>query len=256
MGRVSGKVAFVTGGASGIGRATAELLLAEGASVVLFDCNDELLNEQKATFGDRDVAAVHGDVTVEADVQAGVAAAVERFGRLDIGINCAGIGVGGEVLDMDVDEWNRVMAVDLRGVFLATKHEARAMKDHGSGAIVNIGSVMGRQVAHGSSAYCAAKAGVEMFTRCAAMELAASNIRVCGIGPGYIDTPLTPFPPKIREFFERGIPMGRAGRSVEVANAILFLASDEASWVSGDMLFVDGAQLTREYPRFHELSWD
>ena len=255
MGRVSSKVALVTGAASGIGYATAELLLREGASVVMFDQNEALLHDRAAALKTDNVKTIHGDVCREADVAAGVAATIERFGKLDIGVNCAGVGVAGEILDMDADEWDRVMAVDLRGVFLSTKHEARAMKERG-GAIVNIGSAMGRQTAHGSSAYCAAKAGVEMFNRCAAMELAGFKIRVCGIGPGYIDTPLTPFPPRIREFFERGIPFGRAGRADEVANAALFLASDEASWVTGDTLFVDGGQLTREFPRIHEMSWE
>jgi NAD(P)-dependent dehydrogenase (short-subunit alcohol dehydrogenase family) len=253
--RVRNKVALVTGGASGIGYATVERLLREGAFVAIFDQNEALLDRRAADLDTAKVEAIYGDVRSEADVAGGVAAIIDRFGKLDIGINCAGVGVAGEVLHMNVDVWDNVMAVDLRGVFLSTKHEARAMKESG-GAIINIGSAMGRQTAHGSSAYCAAKAGVEMFTRCAAMELAAFKIRVCGIGPGYIDTPLTPFPPRIREFFEQGIPFGRAGRADEVANAVLFLASDEASWVTGDMLFVDGGQLTREFPRFHEMSWE
>lgn len=141
----------------------------------------------------------------------------------------------------------------LKGVFLSVKHEARAMQAGGrGGAIVNIASINARQPAEGMAAYCAAKAGVEMFTRVAAMELGPSGIRVCGIGPGLVDTPLTAFQrdlPELRDAYLRNIPAGRVGTPGDIAGAAAFLVSDDASWISGDTLFVDGAELTREYPR-------
>ena len=254
-GRLQGRVAVVTGGASGIGRAIAEAYLAEGASVVLGDRNRDLLSETAAALGER-CATSAGDVTVEADVERLVATAVDTFGRLDIGVNCAGLATLAPVVDHDVAAWREVVDICLTGVFLAVKHEARAMREAGGGAIVNIASINARQPGEGMAAYCSAKAAVEMLTRVAAMELAPAGIRVTGIGPGLIDTPLTAYQrdaPAFREAYLENTPLGRVGSTGDVASAAVFLASDDASWVTGETLFVDGGALTRAYPRMLEL---
>ena len=249
--RLTGKVAVITGGASGIGREIARRYVEEGARVALGDRNRELLVGAEQEFGAGCVTAVM-DVTVEREVEELVALAASSFGRLDIGVNCAGLGAFAPVWEMEERSWDLVVDVCLKGVFLSIKHEARRMMAEGhGGAIVNIASINARQPAEGLSAYCAAKAGVEMLTRCAAMELGPHGIRVTGIGPGLIDTPLTSFQrdnPAVREEFLANIPLGRVGTPRDVAGAAVFLASDEADWISGDTLFVDGAELTKKYP--------
>jgi NAD(P)-dependent dehydrogenase (short-subunit alcohol dehydrogenase family) len=257
--RLEGKVAVVTGGASGIGRATADRFVDEGAKVVLGDLNEAMLGVAAQELGDA-CATSSGDVTVEADVERLVGTAVDAFGRVDIGVNCAGLGTIGPVTDMTVEQWDLVLDVCLKGVFLATKHEARAMKaSGGGGAIINIASINARQPGQGMAAYCSAKAGVEMFTRVAALELGPDGIRVCGIGPGLVDTPLTQYQrdmPAFREGYLQNIPMGRVGAPADIASAAAFLASDDASWISGETLFVDGASLTRGYPMMLDILRD
>ena len=254
--RLEDKVAVITGGASGIGRETARRFVNEGAKVVLGDLNEAALGDAMQELGDACVSST-GDVTIEADVERLVAAAVDAFGRVDIGVNCAGLGTLGPVTDLSTDQWDLVLDVCLKGVFLATKHEARAMKAAGAGGvIVNIASINARQPAQGMSAYCSAKAGVEMFTRVAALELGRDGIRVCGIGPGLVDTPLTQYQrdmPAFRDNYLENIPMGRVGASGDIAAAAAFLASDDASWISGETLFVDGASLTRGYPMMLDI---
>lgn len=250
-GRLDGKVAVITGGASGIGREIARRYVEEGARVVLGDRNTTLLKEAEAEFAGG-CATVEMDVTVEADIERLVARAAEAFGRLDIGVNCAGLGTYAPIVEQTVEQWQLVQDICLRGVMLSIKHEARQMiaENHG-GAIINIASINARQPAEGFSAYCTAKAGVEMLTRVAAMELGPRGIRVTGIGPGLIDTPLTGYQqnnPALRQAYLDNIPLGRVGQPRDIANAALFLASDEASWVTGDTLFVDGAELTKMYP--------
>ena len=254
--RLEDKVAVITGGASGIGRETARRYVAEGAKVVLGDLNEALLGQTAAELGDAATTCA-GDVTVEADIERLVATAVDTFGRIDIGVNCAGLGTIGPVTDLTVEQWDLVLDVCLKGVFLATKHEARAMQAAGTpGVIINIASINARQPGQGMSAYCSAKAGVEMFTKVAAMELGPSQIRVCGIGPGLVDTPLTQYQrdmPQFREGYLENIPMGRVGQPDDIASAATFLASDDASWISGETLFVDGASLTRGYPQMLDI---
>jgi NAD(P)-dependent dehydrogenase (short-subunit alcohol dehydrogenase family) len=256
-GRLAGKVAMITGGASGIGRAIAARFVEEGARVALGDRNAALLTEAAAEMGDACVT-VAGDVTVEGDIERLVAGAVDRFGRLDIGVNCAGLGTFAPIVAMEEAQWDTVLDVCLKGVFLSIKHEARRMQAEGhGGAIINIASINARQPAEGMAAYCAAKAGVEMLTRVAAMELGPHGIRVTGIGPGLVDTPLTRYQqenPALREAYLATIPMGRVGTPRDIADAALFLASDEATWVSGDTLFVDGAELTKMYPEMMRLA--
>jgi NAD(P)-dependent dehydrogenase (short-subunit alcohol dehydrogenase family) len=164
------------------------------------------------------------------------------------------------VVAQTVEQWDLVVDVCLKGTFIATKHEAAAMQAGGrGGVIVNIASINARQPGQGMSAYCTAKAGVEMFTRVAALELGPSNIRVVGVGPGLVDTPLTQYTkdlPAFRDSYLENIPAGRVGAPTDVASAITFLVSDEASWISGDTLFIDGASLTRGYPMMLDILRD
>jgi len=237
--------AVITGGCSGIGRAVAERFVADGHTVVVGDLTPVDVPGCEV---------VRCDVTVEAEV----AALVDAAGpSLDIAVNCAGLGTLGPVTELTVEQWDLVQDVCLKGVFLSTKHEARTMKANGTrGVIVNIASINARQPAQGMAAYCSAKAGVEMFTRVAALELGRNGIRVCGIGPGLIDTPLTQYQrdvPAFREGYLEQIPLGRVGTVDDIAKAVVYLVSDDASWVSGDTLFVDGASLTRGYPMMLDI---
>jgi 3-oxoacyl-[acyl-carrier protein] reductase len=254
--RLAGMVAVITGGASGIGREIARRYVAEGARVVLGDRNAVMLAEASAELGDA-CATAEMDVTVEGDIARLVEQAATSFGRLDIGVNCAGLGTFAPIVAQEEAQWDLVLDICLKGIFLSIKHEARRMMAEGhGGAIVNIASINARQPAEGMSAYCAAKAGVEMLTRVAAMELGPSGIRVTGIGPGLIDTPLTQYQrdnPAVRDAYLATIPMGRVGTTRDIANAAVFLASEDASWVSGDTLFVDGAELTKMYPEMMKL---
>ena len=190
-GRLAGKVAVITGGASGIGWGTVQLFVAEGAKVVIGDSNAALLDQRGSELArDTHVTAVV-DVTQESDVEGLVRSAIDTFGQIDVAVNCAGIGFLGAVNEHPVDRWRAVLDVCLTGTFLSVKHEARMMLDHGGGAIVNISSISGRQVSEGMAAYCSAKAGVDMLTRVAAVELGPRGIRVNAVAPGFVETPMT-----------------------------------------------------------------
>ena len=249
--RYEGRVAVVTGGASGIGLAIARRLVAEGARVALGDVNGEALTRACGELG----ASAHGalvDVRVEAQVEALAEAALARFGALDSAFNCAGLGAFGEIVDLAEAEWNTVVDICLKGVFLSVKHEARRMIASGrGGAIVNIASLNSHVPAFGMASYACAKAGVEMLSRNAALELARHRIRVNTVSPGLTDTPATAgfrAAPGLEAAFMDRIPMRRWGTPDEMASAALFLASDDAGYISGSNLFVDGAWETTAYP--------
>jgi 3-oxoacyl-[acyl-carrier protein] reductase len=243
-GQLDGRHALVTGGASGIGFAVARLFHAEGATVTLVDVNADLLNKRVAELGPR-TRGHAADVTDEN----AVAAAVAASGTLHVAVNAAGAGTFGAITDLLAADFRRIVDLCLTGVFLSVKHEARAMTEGGS--IINIASLNARQPAEGMSAYCAAKAGVEMFTKVAAMELGPSGIRVNALAPGLVDTPLTEAftQSPLREEFQENAPLGRIGRPDDIADAALFLASDRSSWVTGDLLQIDGGAHTMRYPR-------
>lgn len=249
--RFAGRVAVVTGGASGIGLAIAERLVTEGARVALGDLNPLALEKAVAQLGEAALGCAT-DVRSEAQVEALVAAAAERFGAVDLGFNCAGLGAFGEIAELSEADWDTVLDTCLKGVFLAVKHEARRMRAQArGGAIVNIASLNAHVPMHGGAAYTCAKAGVEMLGRNAALELASAGIRVNTVSPGLTSTPLTAGFRDVAgleaAFLER-IPLRRWGTPADMAAAALFLASDDAAYVSGANLIVDGAWETTGYP--------
>jgi NAD(P)-dependent dehydrogenase (short-subunit alcohol dehydrogenase family) len=247
-GRFAGKVAIVTGGASGIGLATTRRLVADGGRVVVGDIDQQALGAVADELGDA-VAILACDVTVEADVERLAEAAVRRFGGLDVAFANAGIGSVGRLVDADAAEWSRVLDVNLTGPFLTIKHAARRMARGGS--IVVTASLNGVQAGVGMGAYCSSKAGVAMLVQVAALELGAGGIRVNAVGPGLVRTQLTEgafLLPSIVGEYEENTPLGRHASPDEVANVVAFLASDEAAFISGSLYLVDGGAHTMRYP--------
>jgi NAD(P)-dependent dehydrogenase (short-subunit alcohol dehydrogenase family) len=252
-GRVSGKVAVVTGAASGLGEATARLMYAEGASVVLTDIQDDRGQRVAAELGDR-CRYLHCDVTAEPDVARAVDTAVGEFGRLDCMFNNAGIiGAHGGIDEIPLEEYEFTMAVLLRSVFLGLKHAARVMKPQHSGVILNTTSIGGLQGGLGPHVYGAAKGAVIALTKNVAAELGAWSIRVNAIAPGKILTPMNAATiagdpdamDEAREAFQTRTPLrGRIGVADDIAHAALWLASDDAGFVSGHVLVVDGGLTT------------
>ena len=248
--RFEGKVAMVAGAASGIGLAIVRRLVREGGRAVVADVNPRALDALAAELGEC-AEPVVADVRIEAQVEAATRAATGRFGRLDLGFNCAGLGAFGELAELEEADWNTVIDTCLKGAWLCVKHQARAMTGTGGGAIVNIASLNSHVPMFGGGAYACAKAGVEMLSRNAALELARRKIRVNTVSPGLTDTPLTAGThqtPALLEAFMQRIPMARSGTPDDMAAAALFLASDDAGYISGSNLFVDGGWETTGYP--------
>jgi len=245
------KGTVVTGAASGIGKAIATAFIEAGASVLLCDVNAKALDEAARELGNRAIGRVT-DVSDESQVESALRQARDAFGSLDIVVNCAGFGVIMPLAELPGEKWKSVQAVTLSGVFYGVKHAAGLMLEQGRpGVIINISSVNGRQPGEGQVAYCVAKAGVDMITRCGALELGAHGIRVVGIAPGLVETPLTRNElanPATRELFMRVIPMNRAVQAEEIAAAAVFLASDNARSINGETVAIDGGSLTRGYP--------
>jgi NAD(P)-dependent dehydrogenase (short-subunit alcohol dehydrogenase family) len=248
---LKGKGAVVTGAASGIGKAIARAFIEAGAGVLLCDLNAKALDEAARELGDRAIGRVT-DVSDESQVEGALRQARATFGSLDIVVNCAGFGVIMPLTELPGDKWKSVQAVTLGGVFYGVKHGARLMLEQGHpGVIINISSVNAQQAGEGQIAYCAAKAGVDMITRCAALELGGRGIRVVGIAPGLVETPLTRKElenPVMRELFLGVIPMKRPVDATEIAAAAVFLASDNARSINGHTIVIDAGSLTRGYP--------
>jgi 3(or 17)beta-hydroxysteroid dehydrogenase len=255
MGRVQDKVALVTGGASGIGEASARLLAHEGAKVVLSDLQrdaGERIAEEIRGNGGAAFFLPH-DVTDEEEWQQVIAATVEEYGGLDVLVNNAGIGGGGVFIDeMPLETWRQCLAVNLDGVFLGIKHGIRAMQAKGRGSIINTSSILGFVGLPRTSNYVASKGGVRLLTKAAAIECAARalDIRINSIHQGFIETPLVNGAiqqrgPEMRAMIESLQPTGAMGAPEDIANGVLYLASDESRFMTGSELVIDGGYLAR-----------
>lgn len=247
--KLAERVALVTGGASGIGRASCIALAAEGARVMVADLNGDGAAATANSLGEHG-ASVAMDVSREADWERAMARVQEHFGRLDILVNCAGIGVSGNAEDIAMAEWERVVAVNLTGTMLACKHGILAMRGTGaSGAIVTISSIAGVFAAPDLTAYCATKGGVTMLSKAVALNCAALgyDIRCNAIHPTYVDTEmLDPVAEQVggREAMlgamRENVPIGRLATAEDIAKSVVFLASDDAAMITGSTFFVDG----------------
>ena len=252
MGKLDGKVALISGGARGQGAAEAETFAREGARVVFGDILDAEGRKVEATIRDHGGQAtyVHLDVTREADWQSAVKTLLDAHGRLDILINNAAIVIPRvPIEERTVEEWDRVMAVNAKGVFLGTKHAIPAMRRSGGGSIVNISSVAGiGQSLHQEPAYAASKGAIRIFTKVTASQHAQDGIRCNSVHPGPVDTEMFHSAFRDREAMERRlqrVPMRRMGTVAEIVSAVLYLASDESSYMSGSELVIDGGALAQ-----------
>ena len=248
--RFAGKTAVITGGASGIGLAIARRFVQEGGKVVANDIKAEGVAALAAELGESCVAIV-GDVTREDVVATLFATAIDRFGAVDASFHVAGANKHAYISRMAEADWDFTINICLKGVMFAMKHAAQAMLKQGHGAMVNIASLNAHVPMHAGAAYSTAKAGVEMLTKNGALELTPSGIRVNAILPGLAQTPLTKRifdNEEIQAAFIERIPQGRAAQPDEIAAPALFLASEEASYISGASLLVDGAWAVSGYP--------
>ncbi len=257
MGLVSGKVAMVTGGASGIGRACSETLAREGAQVVITDIDGDGMAATVASIEAAGGSALclHHDVTDEDAWRTVLAEVKSRCGGLNILVNNAGIAIGGPLLEMTLEDWRRQNAINLDGVFLGTKHGIPLIDQSGGGAIVILSSVAGLRGAPGLAGYSASKGGVRLFAKSAALECAAAGlkVRVNSVHPGIIDTPIwTKMPPGTLtgganainpEDLAATTVAKRAGRPQEIADGVLYLSCDLSSYVNGSELVVDGGMM-------------
>lgn len=248
--RFKDKIAVITGGASGIGLAIAQRFVQEGGKVVANDINPERVSALAAELGVDGLAMV-GDVTREDDVAALFSAAISRFGAVHASFHVAGANRHAYISRMPEEDWDFTVNLCLKGVMFAMKHAAQAMLKQGHGAMVNVASLNAHVPMHAGAAYSTAKAGVEMLTKNGALELTPSGIRVNAILPGLVQTPLTKRlfdSPEIHAAFMERIPQGRAAQPDEIAAPALFLASEDASYISGASLLVDGAWAVSGYP--------
>ena len=241
--KLAGKVAVVTGGGRGIGRETVLALAREGANIVILDV---LENEARATAEDArklgvEAEAYMADVTNSEGIAEVMKTIVERFGRLNILVNNAGITKDNLLLRMTDEEWDRVLTINLRGTFVCTRAVTRQMLRQKSGRIINIASIVGQIGNPGQANYSASKAGMIGFTKTVAKELGSRQITVNAIAPGFIRTAMTEkLSPEAREAMLRNVPLGQYGEAEDVARAILFLAGDDARYITGHVLNVDG----------------
>jgi NAD(P)-dependent dehydrogenase (short-subunit alcohol dehydrogenase family) len=241
MAELEGKVAVITGAGSGMGKATARVFARHGAKILAADVSGKEQNTAEEIG--KTAVPFHCDVSREADVEAMMRACIEAFGQIDTVLNVAGIGVHGQLAELDMAGYDKVMDVDLRGVVHGTKHGIRAMTASGGGVILNWASIGGLGAERGWGAYAAAKAGVISITKTAAVEYAAAGIRANVICPGSIMTEMwVNVPPERVALRTKHIPQGRLGTPEEVAELAVFLASDRASYINGAVIAIDGAQ--------------
>ena len=244
--RLEGKLALISGGARGQGAVEAKLFAREGAKVVFGDILDESGKQVEAEIHEAggEAAYVHLDVTREDDWRTAVNTAIDRYGKLDILVNNAGILIRKGIEDTTEEDWDRIMGVNAKGAFLGTKHSIPAMRQAGGGSIVNISSTAGLVASpSGSASYTASKGAVRLLTKSTAVQYAKEGIRCNSIHPGPIDTDMIQEtltdPAKLEERMQR-LPMGRVGTADEIAYGVLYLASEEASFVTGSELVIDG----------------
>jgi len=240
--RFKGRTILITGGASGIGAATARRFVREGASVMVADRDESLGRELVNELG-ADHAFFKVDVSRCTEVEAMVEAAIEQLGQLDILFNNAGIGHFGDTTAVEPETWEEIIAVDLNAVFYGCRAAIPHFREAGGGVIINTASISGVAGDYGFAAYCAAKGAIINYTRTLAVDHACENIRVNAISPGAIDTALSKFlitQPAILEDYQSRIPMGRIGHADEIAGVVAFLASDDASYLTGQNIVVDG----------------
>lgn len=240
MGKLQNKVAVITGGASGIGAATARLFVKEGAKVVLVDLNEEKGKAFEAELKEQNAEAlfIKANITSEEEVANVFKQTLQTFGKVDVVFNNAGIGRVHSSHDLEYAEWRNTVNVDLDGVFLVAREAIREFLKADGGVIVNTASMYGWVGSPGSAAYNAAKGGVINLTRSLALEYAEQNIRVNALCPGFIDTPI--IPEESKEALRSMTPMKRLGKDEEMAKAVLFMSSDDSSFMTGNALTVDG----------------
>lgn len=234
------KVAIITGGASGIGLATAKKLLNEGAKVVLVDWNQDVSDIAK-NLG-KNCIGIRCDVSCDTNVQETISKIMEKFGHIDYLVANAGIGGGpNKAHEVSIDEWNKVIGVNQTGIFLMNKYVISEMLKNGKGAIVNTSSMYGLVGTTMSFAYSASKGAINQMTRSLSLTYARNNIRVNAIAPGYVDTPiLASVPKEMKDVMANQLPIGRLGKDVEIASLICYLLSDEASFITGAIISIDG----------------
>ncbi|WOJ95196.1 SDR family NAD(P)-dependent oxidoreductase [Congregibacter variabilis] len=248
--KLAGKVALVTGAASGIGEASARKLSAEGAALVLSDINEAgaaAVASELVAAGGKAISSQH-DVRQPQDWERVLAITIENFGGLDILVNNAGIAADNtELMKLELDQWHKVTSINLDGVFLGMRYAGPALEQRGGGSVINISSILGKVGFPGAAAYCASKGGVSLLTKSAALEWAPLNIRVNSVHPGFVETPLVIEALQndddgvaVRELLVAAHPLGRLGQAQEIANAVAFLASDESSFMTGSELVIDG----------------
>lgn len=246
----TGKVALITGAASGMGAATAREFAAAGGHVVIVDLNARLARNVAAEIGVQE--PIIGDVSDSAFCRRAVEMTLKRHGRLDILVNCAGIIFRADAQGTSDENWRRVMAVNVDGVFFMSRAAIGQMKKQGSGVIINFGSIWGGVGAAGVAAYCASKGAVHNLTRAMALEHARDGIRINAVCPGEVNTPMLasgrpspPTPEDLKKLGETVVPMGRLADPVEIARVVLFLASDAASYMTGSLVTVDAGYTAR-----------
>ena len=249
---MSTRVAVIVGGASGIGWATAQLLAEQGCRVTIADRNGELAHQRATELGDPHTWATV-EVTDEDSVEALFDDVARREGGVHVVVNCAGFSGFGLITELDAEQFRSVIDVCLTGAFLVIKHAGRHLPD--GGTLVSLTSLNARQPAIGMSAYCAAKAGLSMLTEVAALELGPRGVRVNAVAPGFVHTPLTEgavaIPGVLDEYVEN-TALGRAGTPEDVAAAVAFLCSPQSSWLTGEILDLNGGAHLKRYPDIHQ----
>lgn len=250
MGRVSGKVAIVTGAAGGMGKADAILLAQEGAKVVVTDIQEDKVNEVVAEINHNGGEAIgfRHNVTSEEEWQHIVDETVKKWGKIDVLVNNAGISLAKALIDTTAQDWDKVMSINLTGGFFGLKHVIPVMQKNGGGSIINISSIAGLTGSNGAGPYTASKGAVRMLTKAVAIDYGKDNIRCNSIHPGYIETPMTKdllSDENMTKWFMSNTPLPRLGKPENIAQGVLFLASDESSFITGAELAIDGGVSAR-----------